>query len=117
MFEALYFYMLKRGLRFAQVVVVTSLARNGEMTGSELAYNMGATQSTISQTLQGLKELGLVERGRALHDERKAFWGLTEEGEKVAEEVAAIADGRWTMYDVRCENSRAARGDRKEVVA
>ena len=100
MFEALYFYMLKRGLRFAQVVVVTSLSRNGEMTGSELAYNMGSTQPSISQTLHGLREMGLVESGRALHDERKAYWWLTEEGEKVAADIEQVKNGVLERYDM-----------------
>lgn len=100
MFESLYFYMLKRGLSFAQVVVVTSLARNGEMTGRELAYNMGSTPQTVSQTLSGLKQLGLVERGRALHDERKAFWWLTEAGEKVAADIEQIKNGELERYDM-----------------
>lgn len=100
MFEALYFYMLKRGLSFAQVVVVTSLARNGEMTETELAREIGASRPSVSGTLYGMREEGLVERHRALHDKRKAFWSLTEAGWKVAEELEKVKNGVIERYEM-----------------
>lgn len=90
----------------AQQVVLGALARDGALTIGALAQRLGISQPTITRTVQGLVDQGLLAVSREARDLRHKTLSLTDEGARVigtaqreiwprvAAAVSQLCDGR-----------------------
>ena len=76
------------GLTPARFDLMFVVAENGWHLQSELRRILGVAGATVSRMLKSLEELGLVERERAVHDEREKVVFLSEKGREAVERAA-----------------------------
>lgn len=62
-----------------QIMLIGTLAHNGEMKISDLGEKLGLSNSTVSGIVDRLESQGLVERIRSKEDRRVVFVNLTAE--------------------------------------
>ena len=82
-------------LSFAQYHVLFAFAERGEVSAGELAGAADLAPATVTQMLDGLVAMGLVERGRSERDRRIVTCALTVRGHEVLAERRARFEGRW----------------------
>ncbi|UNK71338.1 MarR family transcriptional regulator [Microbacterium sp. H1-D42] len=78
----------------AQLAALGALRAHGRHTLSRLAEHERVTAPTMTATINGLAELGLVVRIPDEHDRRRVHVELTEQGENVVAETIRRRDER-----------------------
>jgi DNA-binding MarR family transcriptional regulator len=86
---------IEGGLSFAHYPLLSSLAREGEMSAGQLAADVGLTPATVTQMLDSLTAAGLVERSRSETDRRVVTTRLTPEGRRRVEHKEADLIEKW----------------------
>lgn len=84
--------VLRRGLSMAQLHILYTLQRNGEMPMSRLAEVLNVSLSNATGLIDRIEERGYVERTRVPEDRRIVLIRVTEAGEQMLSEVDALSD-------------------------
>src|ERR687898_2366434 len=84
--------VLRRGLSMAQLHILYTLQRNGEMPMSRLAEVLNVSLSNATGLIDRIEERGFVERTRVPEDRRIVLIRVTPAGTKMLEEVDALSD-------------------------
>lgn len=84
--------VLRLGLSMAQLNILLTLQRNGEMTMSHLAELLNVSLSNATGLIDRIEERGYVERDRVPHDRRIVVIRLTQQGERILDEIEALSD-------------------------
>jgi DNA-binding MarR family transcriptional regulator len=79
---------------FAQFHLLFALAEQPESSTSQLAAAAELAPATVTQLLDGLEGMGLVERSRSTSDRRVVVCSLTDRGRTLIKEKRA----RWERY-------------------
>jgi DNA-binding MarR family transcriptional regulator len=82
-------------LSFAQYGLLFGLAERGELSARELAEAADLTPATVTQMLDALAAVGLVERVRSDSDKRVVLSSLTARGGQVVAARRARYEPRW----------------------
>jgi DNA-binding MarR family transcriptional regulator len=82
-------------LGFAQYQLLSSLAKGGELSAGELALAADLSPATVTQLLDSLAEMGLVERTRSERDRRVVTCTLTPYGRELITERHARFEQLW----------------------
>jgi DNA-binding MarR family transcriptional regulator len=82
-------------LSFAQYHLVCGLAEHDERSAGELALAADLSPATVTQMLDGLAEMGLIERTRSERDRRVVNCSLTARGRELLTERRAYLEQRW----------------------
>ncbi len=82
-------------LSFAQYHLLFGLAERGELSSGELAVAADLSPATVTQMLDSLGAMGLVERTRSEHDRRIVTCALTARGHEVIAQRRARFESRW----------------------
>lgn len=77
------------GITFAQCHAIVEIGRAGTLSLSDLADILGLDKSTMSRTINNLVNDGLVFRDLDTEDRRYVRIKLTENGQKIFEEIEA----------------------------
>ena len=83
------------GVSTPQCHVLLELDRRGSLTVSALADAMGLDKSTLSRTLSGLGEAGLVDRTEEPADRRALRVTLTTAGRRAVQRIDGACDGSY----------------------
>ena len=84
--------LVRLGVSMAQMHILFTLRRNGEMTMSGLADVLGVSLSNGTGLIDRLEERGYIERDRVATDRRIVLVRVTAAGELMLEEVDALSD-------------------------
>jgi DNA-binding MarR family transcriptional regulator len=84
--------LLRLGVSMAQLNILYTLQRSGEMTMSQLADVVNVSLSNASGLIDRLEERAFVERTRVPEDRRIVMVRLTSTGNQLLEEVDALSD-------------------------
>jgi DNA-binding MarR family transcriptional regulator len=82
-------------LSFAQYHLLSGLAERAELSAGELALAADLSPATVTQLLDSLAEMGLVERTRSERDRRVVTCSLTTRGRELITERRAQFEQRW----------------------
>jgi DNA-binding MarR family transcriptional regulator len=82
-------------LGFAQYQLLACLAERNELPAGELALAADLSPATVTQMLDGLAEMGLVERTRSDRDRRVVTCTLTTHGRELIMERRARFEQSW----------------------
>jgi DNA-binding MarR family transcriptional regulator len=82
-------------LSFAQYHLLCGLAQSDEVSAGELALTADLSPATVTQMLDSLAEMGLVERTRSERDRRVVNCTLTTRGRELLTERHAHLEQRW----------------------
>jgi MarR family transcriptional regulator, organic hydroperoxide resistance regulator len=82
-------------LSFAQYHLLCGLAERDELSAGELAVAADLSPATVTQMLDSLAEMGLVERTRSERDRRVVTCTLTTRGRELITERRAHFERRW----------------------
>jgi DNA-binding MarR family transcriptional regulator len=82
-------------LSFAQYHLLFGLAERGELSAGELAVVADLSPATVTQLLDSLAVMGLVERTRSEQDRRVVTCTLTAHGRELVTERRARFEQRW----------------------
>jgi DNA-binding MarR family transcriptional regulator len=80
------------GVSFAQCHTLLEIENSNEISISELAKNMSLDKSTTSRTVEGLVNIGLVDRRIPQDNRRTATISLTEQGKKTCDSINFFND-------------------------
>jgi DNA-binding MarR family transcriptional regulator len=84
--------VVRLGLSMAQLHILYTLQRNGQMTMSRLADVLNVSLSNATGLIDRIEERGFVERTRVPEDRRVVLIRVTPEGERMLEEIDALSD-------------------------
>jgi DNA-binding MarR family transcriptional regulator len=84
--------VLRLGLSMAQLHILYTLQRNGEMPMSRLAEVLNVSLSNATGLIDRIEERGFVERTRVPEDRRIVLIRVTEAGERMLREIDALSD-------------------------
>lgn len=84
--------LLRLGVSMAQLHIMFSVQRSGEMTMSHLAEVMNVSLSNATGLIDRMEERGYIERDRVATDRRIVLVRVTPAGEKMLGEVDALTD-------------------------
>ena len=84
--------LLRLGVSMAQLHIMVTLQRNGEMTMSQLADVLNVSDSNATGLIDRVEERGFIERYRVPTDRRIVLVRVTPAGEKMLDEVDALSD-------------------------
>jgi DNA-binding MarR family transcriptional regulator len=84
--------LLRLGVSMAQVHIMYTLQRTGEMTMSHLADVLNVSLSNATGLIDRMEERGFIERYRVPTDRRIVLVRLTPSGEALLGEVDALSD-------------------------
>jgi DNA-binding MarR family transcriptional regulator len=84
--------LLRLGVSMAQLHILYTVQRNGEMTMSHLADVLNVSLSNTSGLIDRMEERGFVERTRVPEDRRVVLVHVTAAGTRMLEEVDALSD-------------------------
>jgi DNA-binding MarR family transcriptional regulator len=84
--------LLRLGVSMAQLHIMYSLQRGGEMTMSRLADVLDVSLSNATGLIDRLEERGFIERHRVAEDRRVVLVRVTPDGERMLQEVDALSD-------------------------
>jgi DNA-binding MarR family transcriptional regulator len=85
--------VLRAGVSMAQLHVLFTLQRSGEMTMSRLAEMLDVSLSSATGLIDRIEERGFLERDRVPEDRRIVIVRITPAGRRLLDEVDAINDG------------------------
>ncbi len=80
------------GVSFAQCHTLLEIENNNEISVTELAKNLSLDKSTTSRTIDGLVNIGLVDRTIPKDNRRMATISLTEQGQKTCDNINFFND-------------------------
>ena len=96
-----------RRLTPTQRNIIQLLESRGEsLSLSAVAQELGVTAATACDSVGALGNKNLVHRQRSETDRRTLALELTEEGQQVATELAALADPLWSGFEVLAESEQ-----------
>ena len=98
--------VVRLGLSMAQLHIMYTLQRNGEMAMSRLADVLNVSLSNATGLIDRIEERGFVERTRVPEDRRIVLIRVTAEGERMLEEIDALSDELLRSVLVRIDRSR-----------
>jgi DNA-binding MarR family transcriptional regulator len=84
-------------LSFAQYHLLFGLAAECELSTSKLAAAADLSPATVTQMLDGLVGMGLVERARSESDRRVVTCSLTERGRELITQKRSEWEARWQV--------------------
>lgn len=84
--------LVRLGVSMAQLHIMFTLQRSGEMTMSRLADILNVSLSSATGLIDRLEERGYIERNRVPSDRRVVLVRLTEAGVSTLAEVDALSD-------------------------
>ena len=84
--------LLRLGISMAQLHILYTVQRNGEMTMSQLADVLNVSLSSATGLVDRIAERGFVERSHPPEDRRVVEIRVTPAGTKMLEEVDAVSD-------------------------
>jgi DNA-binding MarR family transcriptional regulator len=84
--------VLRLGLSMAQLHILHTIQRYGEMPMSRLADVLNVSLSNATGLVDRIEERGLVERTRVPEDRRVVLIRITPAGERVLGEIDALSD-------------------------
>ena len=84
--------VLRLGISMAQLHILYTLQRTGEMTMSHLADVLNVSLSNATGLIDRIEERGYVERTRVPEDRRIVKIRVTPEGSRMLEELDALSD-------------------------
>jgi DNA-binding MarR family transcriptional regulator len=84
--------LLREGVSMAQVHIMYTVQRNGEMTMSQLADVLNVSDSNATGLVDRMEERGFVVRDRVPEDRRVVMVKTTEAGRRLLSEVDALSD-------------------------
>ncbi len=84
--------LLREGVSMAQVHIMFTVQRHGDMTMSRLADVLNVSDSNATGLVDRLEERGLVVRDRVPEDRRVVVVRTTAAGERLLREVDALSD-------------------------
>ena len=84
--------LVRLGISMAQLNIMYTLQRNGEMPMSRLADVLNVSLSNASGLVDRMEERGFVERTRVPTDRRVVLVRVTETGTRMIEENDALSD-------------------------
>jgi DNA-binding MarR family transcriptional regulator len=84
--------LLRLGLSMAQLHILYTVQRNGEMTMSRLADVLNVSLSNATGLVDRIEERGFIERTRVPEDRRIVLIRVTPAGARMLDEVDAISD-------------------------
>jgi MarR family transcriptional regulator, organic hydroperoxide resistance regulator len=82
-------------LSFAQYQLLAGLGERNELSAGELALAADLSPATVTQLLDSLAEMGLVERSRSERDRRVVTCTLTTHGRALLTKRRSEFDKRW----------------------
>lgn len=81
-----------RGVTLAQCHTILEIEDMGQATTVELSKRLGLDKSTLSRTVDGLVNIGLLKRAPDPNDRRFNLLSLTEKGQEVADHINQAND-------------------------
>ena len=84
--------LVRLGISMAQLNILYTLHRSGEMSMSRLADVLNVSLSNASGLVDRMEERGFIERTRVPEDRRVVLVRIAEAGERVLEENDALTD-------------------------
>jgi DNA-binding MarR family transcriptional regulator len=84
--------LLREGVSMAQVHIMYTVQRHGEMTMSQLADVLSVSDSNATGLVDRMEERGFVVRERVPEDRRVVVVKVTEAGQRLLGEVDALTD-------------------------
>jgi DNA-binding MarR family transcriptional regulator len=84
--------LLREGVSMAQVHIMYTVERHGEMTMSQLADVLNVSDSNATGLVDRMAERGFVQRDRVPEDRRVVVVRVTEAGQQLLGEVDALSD-------------------------
>ena len=84
--------VLRLGVSMAQLHILYTLQRSGEMTMSRLAEVLNVSLSNATGLIDRIEERGFVERSRVPEDRRIVKIRVTPEGSRMLDELDALSD-------------------------
>ncbi len=84
--------LLREGVSMAQIHIMYTVQRHGEMTMSQLADVLNVSDSNATGLVDRMAERGFVQRDRVPTDRRVVVVRVTETGEKLLEQIDALTD-------------------------
>ena len=84
--------LLRLGISMAQLHILYTLQRTGEMTMSHLAEVLDVSLSNATGLVDRIAERGFIERTRPPEDRRIVRIRITPEGKRMLEEVDSVSD-------------------------
>ena len=84
--------VLRLGLSMAQLHILYTLQRNGEMPMSRLAEVLNVSLSNATGLIDRIEERGFVERTGVPEDRRLVLIRVTDAGERMLREIDALSD-------------------------
>ena len=95
-----------QGVTLAQCLVLLEIDESGQLTMSQLASRLRLDNSTLSRTIEGLVQRGLVERLREDQDRRLVRIRLTPEGDLVCRSIHEQNDEHYLRVFEKIPESR-----------
>jgi DNA-binding MarR family transcriptional regulator len=84
--------LVREGVSMAQIHIMYTVLRHGDMTMSRLADVLNVSDSNATGLIDRMEERGFIERDRVPTDRRVVLVRVTKAGEKFLEEVDALTD-------------------------
>jgi DNA-binding MarR family transcriptional regulator len=84
--------LLQLGISMAQLHILYTLQRTGEMPMSRLAEVLNVSLSNATGLIDRIEERGFVERTRVAEDRRVVLIRVTDAGRRMLDEVDAVSD-------------------------
>jgi len=108
--------VLRLGLSMAQLHILYTLQRHGEMAMSRLAEVLNVSLSNATGLIDRIEERGYVERTRVPEDRRIVLIRVTPEGERILGQIDALSDDLLRSVLTNLDRSKLA-GVRQAVAA
>jgi Transcriptional regulators len=84
--------LLHEGVSMAQIHIMYTVLRHGDMTMSRLADVLNVSDSNATGLVDRMEERGFIQRDRVPTDRRVVLVRVTEAGENLLREVDALSD-------------------------
>lgn len=94
------------GLTYPQYLVMMVLWERDELTVSEIGERLFLDSATLTPLLKRLEAAGLLQRKRAVSDERQVIVSLTTEGRRVRARAESVPEG--VVCAVQCSPDELA---------
>ena len=92
------------GMPFSHVQILVMLSK-GDITIGDISTTLGIAKPNITPLLDSLSERGLVQRIRGAGDKRIVNVHLTEDGEKILEQMRAAVASQVAGWEEDCNRS------------
>lgn len=84
--------LLREGVSMAQIHILYTVARHGDMAMSRLADVLNVSDSNATGLVDRMEERGFIQRDRVATDRRVVIVRVTKAGEQLLTEVDALSD-------------------------